>query len=317
MAAEAVRGIGGGSGAPTPPMPSLQGTALSTARKVHHILVRMAQELAPEYPFLNYALGKERESNGDPRNAIAYYRNSLQYPPSAKAFCDLNRDEPNFDPPVEDIDLSDDIQYLRSRVKQADGPSAKQLALQLPSGRERTALFLFAALQNENDGETLDELAMLCFNMKRYQAMFELCQRGVELDFPRSYVGLGVCFQNGQGVPQDVAKAAICYFEAARQDDAAGQACLGWCYAAGSGVPQDDKMAADYYEKAAHQGHRGAQFSLGEFYEKGRGVAQDPVQARAWFSSAADQDHPEAIAALERIDRASINSLFSSSSSSQ
>ena len=58
-------------------------------------------------------------------------------------------------------------------------------------------------------------------------------------------------------------------------------------YDNGEGVPEDDAKAVSWYRKAAEQGHAKAQFNLGYMYAKGEGVLEDYVQAYAWWSIAA------------------------------
>jgi len=54
-------------------------------------------------------------------------------------------------------------------------------------------------------------------------------------------------------------------------------------------VPQDYARAAELWRQAAEQGHVEAQLNLGLMYGKGQGLAQDDVQAYAWLTAAATQ----------------------------
>jgi TPR repeat protein len=112
---------------------------------------------------------------------------------------------------------------------------------------------------------------------------------------------LGVCYANGQGVPQDFKKAAHWFQKAADQGFASAQFNLGWCYANGQGVPQDYSQAVRWYQKAAGQGHAQAQFNLGGCYENGQGVPRNRSQAIHWYQKAADQGDRDAQAALKRL----------------
>src|ERR1035437_9387422 len=53
---------------------------------------------------------------------------------------------------------------------------------------------------------------------------------------------LGVMYEDGKGMPQDYAQAALWYRKAAEQGDARAQVELGILYRAGYGVPQDDAL---------------------------------------------------------------------------
>ena len=63
-------------------------------------------------------------------------------------------------------------------------------------------------------------------------------------------------------------------------------------YAEGQGVPQDDAKAVKWYRKAAEQGYAKAQLSLGLAYGLGQGVPQDLAQAHMWFNLAASRYPP-------------------------
>ncbi len=64
-------------------------------------------------------------------------------------------------------------------------------------------------------------------------------------------------------------------------------------YENGEGVPADVARAIRLYCKAANQGHVDAQYYLGRTYSRGRGVKRDDALAAAWFKKAASQGHPQ------------------------
>lgn len=105
---------------------------------------------------------------------------------------------------------------------------------------------------------------------------------------------LGVCYANGESVPQDDTLAAIWYRKAAEQGLAVAQCNLGVCYVFGKGMPMSAHLAADWFHKAAMQGEVTAQYNLGSLYTAGRGVKKHLGAAAAWYSKAADQGHVNA-----------------------
>jgi len=105
---------------------------------------------------------------------------------------------------------------------------------------------------------------------------------------------LALMHHNGQGVPQNYAKAIEWYRKAADQDFAKAQANLGVMYGKGQGVPRDYGIAISWFRKAAEQGNSLAQHNLGLMYGKGQGVPQDYVEAYAWESLAANSGHQTA-----------------------
>lgn len=77
-------------------------------------------------------------------------------------------------------------------------------------------------------------------------------------------VQLGNMYFNGEGVPQDGAKAAAWFRMAALQGDVEAQIFLGDMYRDGDGVTQDKAEAAIWYDKAAKLGNAGAQYQLNQ-----------------------------------------------------
>ena len=101
--------------------------------------------------------------------------------------------------------------------------------------------------------------------------------------------GLGIHYDNGKGVPRNVAEAVTWYRRAAEQGHVEAQANLGASYYLGSGAPQDHAQALHWFRLAAGQGHAGAQSNLGVAYSEGKGVARDPAEAMKWFRLSAEQ----------------------------
>lgn len=67
---------------------------------------------------------------------------------------------------------------------------------------------------------------------------------------------------------------------------AAAQYHLGLMYARGDGVAQDLARAALWIRRAAEQGHAHSQYLAGHMYARGDGVERDLAQAHMWFSLA-------------------------------
>jgi TPR repeat protein len=120
------------------------------------------------------------------------------------------------------------------------------------------------------------------------QALRQLRTLATEGDAAAQY-NLGLIYETGPGVPQDLAEAVRWYRKAADQGLANAQYNLGYIYAGGQGVPQDYAEAMRWYRKAADQGESRAQYSLGALYAGGHGVPQDYVYAHMWFNLAASR----------------------------
>ncbi len=76
--------------------------------------------------------------------------------------------------------------------------------------------------------------------------------------------------------------------------DAEAQYNIGVMFDEGAGVSQDLAAAADWYRRAGEQGFLDAQTNLGMMYYHGQGVERDLQEAANWFRTAADQGDAEA-----------------------
>ncbi len=107
-----------------------------------------------------------------------------------------------------------------------------------------------------------------------------------EQGYAEAQYGLGVMYDNGQGVPQNYAKAVKWSRKAAEQGYARAQFALGTMYYNGQGVTQDYAETVRWYHKAAEKGYARAQFALGTMYGLGQGVPRDYLQAHVWINIA-------------------------------
>ena len=100
---------------------------------------------------------------------------------------------------------------------------------------------------------------------------------------PAAQVNLGIMYEEGQGVQQNLAEALRWYRQAALGGYAKGQLRLGTLYQAGKGVPQDTAEAIKWYRMAAGRRDTEAMMILGKVYRDGRGLPADPVRALMWY----------------------------------
>lgn len=124
---------------------------------------------------------------------------------------------------------------------------------------------------------------------------------------------LGLRYMLGDGVPQDMAKAAEWWRKAADGGECRAMLWLGTAYERGDGVEKDDCKAKEYWERshaagwlaatekllsladeyreAAEAGDASAQFFMGAALECGYGTERDAGEAVAWYRKAAEQGH--------------------------
>jgi localization factor PodJL len=82
---------------------------------------------------------------------------------------------------------------------------------------------------------------------------------------------------------------------AAERGDASAQFIVATRYLDGEGVTQDVTRAAHWYQKAARAGLAPAQYRLATLFERGRGVPKDTATALVWYERAAAQGNVKAM----------------------
>ena len=108
-------------------------------------------------------------------------------------------------------------------------------------------------------------------------------------------VALGDAYRDGLAAyrGQDFVAAHEAWMRVSERPEASHA--LGLLYERGLGVDQDLRRAVEWYRKAAQSGHAAAQFNLGRLYALGQGVVRDLTQAARWWLRAADQGNPHAL----------------------
>ena len=92
-----------------------------------------------------------------------------------------------------------------------------------------------------------------------------------------------------QNLSPDKAQAAKLFRQAADQGHAGAQYYLGMIYEQGAGVPKDVAAALNWYRQSATNGYAEAGMTLGNFYSDGLEAKPDYVEAFVWYGVAAGQ----------------------------
>jgi hypothetical protein len=100
---------------------------------------------------------------------------------------------------------------------------------------------------------------------------------------------MGLCYQTGRGVSEDLASCLHWYQAAAEQGLVKAQFQLAVTLMGGrlTGFPKtSDEQAAVWFRKAAEAGESRAAVCLGDYYKDGQGVPQSDEEARRWYTRA-------------------------------
>ena len=118
----------------------------------------------------------------------------------------------------------------------------------------------------------------------------------------RSCVLVGQIYEIGDGVPEDLQRAAEWYEKICDNPIGGGDACyhLGYLHEAGQGVPRDLTRAASLFEKACGEKSTKGCFHAGAAYMDGKGVTADPKRAAGFFATGCDANHGDACFKLAR-----------------
>ncbi len=92
-------------------------------------------------------------------------------------------------------------------------------------------------------------------------------------------IALGLLYERGEGVAQNVNTALSWYSKAADQGLPMVQHDLAVKYYTGDGIPQNYQQAAAWWRKAAVNGVADSAYNLGLMYSRGLGFEQDNAQA--------------------------------------
>ena len=108
-------------------------------------------------------------------------------------------------------------------------------------------------------------------------------------------------FYYGRGCAVDYMQALHWYHKAADAGNMYSPNSIGICYQKGQGVPQNDEQAALWFEKAYKAGNPQGAYNLAECFYAGTGVRKDLDQSLRYWAEAAKLGHPFAAQRREDI----------------
>lgn len=108
-------------------------------------------------------------------------------------------------------------------------------------------------------------------------------------------------FYYGRGCTVDYTQALYWYHKAADEGNMYSKNSIGICYQEGHGVPQSDEQAASWFKQASESGNPQGVYNLAECYFEGKGVSKDIDMALKYWGEAAKLGHPSAEARKNEI----------------
>ena len=116
-------------------------------------------------------------------------------------------------------------------------------------------------------------------------------------------LNLGWLYEQGKGVPRNLATAVRWYRASAEQNNPKAVENMGNMYQAGRGVPKNCKTAVEWYARGALQNDQYNLYSLARMYHYGFGVKEDRAKAHALYRQSAALGNQKAREALITFDR--------------
>lgn len=135
---------------------------------------------------------------------------------------------------------------------------------------------------------------LAAYNSGDYKAAYNFTLPLADQGDPAAKNLLGMMYELGKGVPQDLARSVSYYRQGAEQGDRYAQYNLAVSFDSGTGVPLNYREAVRWYRRAANQGVSAAQYDLGVMLEQGRGISKSFQKAASWYQKAATQGHVQA-----------------------
>ena len=163
----------------------------------------------------------------------------------------------------------------------------------LPTTNERDASLTPVSDGNGRSVGGVD-LAYGAFQRGFYLSAFSLAIPRAEEGDVAAQTLLGLIYEGGYGVPQNLEEAVAWYEFAAAGGEREAQFALGMMFLEGRGVTRDRDRAADYLELAAAGGKTAAKYNLGLLYLEGQVRPPDIAKAAGLFGEAAEAGSPDA-----------------------
>jgi TPR repeat protein len=117
------------------------------------------------------------------------------------------------------------------------------------------------------------------YDAKNFTASFQACMKAAQAGNWFAETSVGLMYENGEGVQQNLPQAVAWYTKAANAGFRVAQAFLGNMYVQGKGVPVNNAEALKWYQKSAEQHYDGGYFGLARMYEYGFAVKADRQKA--------------------------------------
>ena len=153
---------------------------------------------------------------------------------------------------------------------------------------ELIAICRAAAKKAPSDGATLGALGRALMAADKNEEAVEFSQKGCDFGDRMACNSLGLSYETGRGVSQDLPKAVQLYTQACEAKNGISCRNLGSLMLEGKGLAQNAEQAVALFKKSCDFGHATGCMKLGWQVENGDGAKQDYERAVALYRQACD-----------------------------
>ncbi|MBN3563022.1 SEL1-like repeat protein [Aliamphritea spongicola] len=171
------------------------------------------------------------------------------------------------------------------RLAHEDYAAANTICSRLADAGDAQGLFAMGRIYGESLGRKGDQVKSV-----------ELLTKSVAAGYTPAAYYLGIAYEYGRGVEQNLPQAVGYYRQAAAENMPESQFKLGQMLLKGSGVKQDLNLGERWLRLAARAGHQDAQVTLAILL-----AGKDHAASLSWYQKAALQENPDALYNLAAI----------------
>jgi len=153
---------------------------------------------------------------------------------------------------------------------------------------ERQAARWYSKASAQGNPKALNNMGLVHYRRGGYDKAVACFAASAQRGYSTAMNNLGICYEEGQGVPRDLHKAKMMYKEAADRGNSSAKNNLGFLLLS-SDKEEDFVAARQLCHEAAREGVADGWLNLGALFEQGLGVAVDLDKAISYYIRAADR----------------------------
>jgi len=187
---------------------------------------------------------------------------------------------------------------VRKKIEQAFGDQAQVEKIRQSFDDTRIEL-MQRAEKGDGEAEYVAALTSLVLDPHgKSEREIQILQKKADEGDLRAMRNLGISYEQGKAVPQNLQKALTLLQKAAQGGSSWAMNALAWDYLEGRGIAKDSTLAYSLYRQSAEQGNEYGQNQLGWMLREGVGTQKNFTESIHWLNQAAERGH---VGAMEHL----------------